>query len=1080
MTINLNKTQSELAQCRRDVEATQQRFKNIIEKNADGIVIVDQEGYVRFANPAAEALFGRPIEELMGKVFGFPVIVGETAELDLLRPDRTQAVVEMRVVATEWEHQPAYLASLRDVSARKQAEEALAWESKVNAILAKLSKAMISQSSFEEISYMVLAEAKKLTRSHFGYVGYIHQQTGYLICPTMTRDIWDECQVPEKSIVFKEFGGLWGWVLEHHESLIVNDLTQDERATGIPAGHIPVTRFLSTPAMLGDELVGQVALANAPRDYTQRDLNFVARLASLYALTIQRQRAKMALRASEQRYRLLFDSLQDGFALHEIICDENEQPIDYRFLEVNPAYERITGLKRAEILGKRVREVWPEVNEAWIQKFGKVALFGEYQRFEDTLFLDKDRKKSERRVEIAAYCPARGKFAALITDITQRKQAEEMRARMAAIVESSSDAIIGKTLGGIITSWNTGAEQIYGYTAEEVIGEHICIIYPSDCSDEIDHILTQIRQGQRVRNLETTRVHRDGHVIPMALSVSPIRNAEGEIIGASTIARDISQRKAAERALREAEQRLDTMLQTMVDGIIRVDADNNITYANRSAEEILELERDEATGYYKFRHPWRYVDTEGAPHPPDQTPLMIALQEGEKKTQEELGIVGPDGEKWLSVSAVPLRDHTGEIYGAVASFRDISERKQINAQLRKISRAIEQSPSSVVITNIDGAIEYVNPRFTQLTGYSQEEAMGQNPRILKSGNHSPAFYDELWDTISEGEEWRGEFCNLRKDETTYWESASISPIRNEHGVTTHFVKVAEDVTERKAMEAQLHDYTHHLEKLVDEKVQELEFERAKVIQTAKLAALGEMATGIAHELNQPLTAMLFDADYLKLLSENARAGKQPLDPDEIYQMGEDLEGDIERSRHIINHLRAFARTSPRGASTLNLNHTIKESFILVGERLKLHNVEVIFDLHPEPLLMLGKPNRLEQVLLNLISNAEYAMTEMESRVKEGRVKIASQDFRKQLRISTYRNGDAVVAEIADNGIGIPAHKHEHIFTPFFTTKPVGEGTGLGLSISYGIVKDIDGEITFESAENQGTTFILRFPALDNE
>ena len=214
MTINLNKTQSELAQCRRDVEATQQRFKNIIEKNADGIVIVDQEGYVRFANPAAEALFGRSIEELMGKVFGFPVIVGETAELDLLRPDRTQAVVEMRVVATEWEHQPAYLASLRDVSARKQAEEALAWESKVNAILAKLSKAMISQSSFEEISYMVLAEAKKLTRSHFGYVGYIHQQTGYLICPTMTRDIWDECQVPEKSIVFKEFGGLWGWVLE--------------------------------------------------------------------------------------------------------------------------------------------------------------------------------------------------------------------------------------------------------------------------------------------------------------------------------------------------------------------------------------------------------------------------------------------------------------------------------------------------------------------------------------------------------------------------------------------------------------------------------------------------------------------------------------------------------------------------------------------------------------------------------------------------------------------------------------------------------------------------------------------------
>ncbi|NBD36754.1 MAG: PAS domain S-box protein [Chloroflexi bacterium] len=1077
MTTNLNQAQSELAQCRREVEATQQLFKNIIEKNADGIVIVDQEGYVRFANPAAEALFGRSAKELKGTIFGFPVIAGETAELDLLRPDRTQAVVEMRVVATEWEHQPAYLASLRDVTTRKHTEEALTWESKVNAILAKLSKAMISQSSFEEISYMVLEEAKKLTRSHFGYVGYIHQQTGYLICPTMTRDIWDECQVPDKSIVFKEFGGLWGWVLNNRESMIVNDLDKDARSTSTPVGHIPITRFLSAPAMLGDELVGQIALANSSRLYTQRDLNFVSRLASLYALTIQRQRAKMALRASEQRYRLLFDSLQDGFALHEIICDENDQPIDYRFLEVNPAYEVITGLKREEIIGKRVREVWPEVKAGWIQKFGKVALFGEYHRFEDTIPTD----QSEHNVEIAAYCPARGKFATLITDITQRKQAEEVRARMAAIVESSSDAIIGKTLDGIITSWNTGAEQIYGYTAEEVIGEHICIISPPDCHDEIADILTKIQQGQRVHNLETERVRRDGQIIPVALSVSPIRNAKGKIIGASTIARDIRQRKAAEQALREAEQRLDTMLQTMVDGIIRVDEYNNITYANRSAEQILELKRDDATGHYEFKHPWRYVDNEGMPYPPNQSPLMIALRKGEEKTQEEIGIVGPGGEeKWLSVSAAPLRDHTRKIYGAVASFRNISERKQMNAQLRKLSRAIEQSPSSVVITDINGDIEYVNPRFTQLTGYSKEEAMGQNPRILKSGHHTPEFYDELWDMISDGQEWRDEFCNQRKDGSIYWESASISPIRNENGVITHYVKVAEDITERKAMEAKLHDYTHHLEQLVDEKVQELELERAKVIQTAKLAALGEMATGIAHELNQPLTAMLFDADYLKMLSDNAREGKHPVDPDELYQMGEDLESDIERSRRIIDHLRAFARTSPRGASTVDLNQTIKESFILVGERLKLHNVDVTLDLHPEPLLMLGKPNRLEQVLLNLISNAEYAMTEMESRVNEGLVKIEPEDFRKELHITTYRNGDTVVAEITDNGSGIPAEKHEHIFTPFFTTKPVGEGTGLGLSISYGIVKDFDGEITFESEENQGTTFILRFPALDEK
>jgi C4-dicarboxylate-specific signal transduction histidine kinase len=193
-------------------------------------------------------------------------------------------------------------------------------------------------------------------------------------------------------------------------------------------------------------------------------------------------------------------------------------------------------------------------------------------------------------------------------------------------------------------------------------------------------------------------------------------------------------------------------------------------------------------------------------------------------------------------------------------------------------------------------------------------------------------------------------------------------------------------------------------------------------------------------------------------------------------MGEELENDIDRSRRIINHLRAFARTSPKGASTIDLNQIIKDSFILVGERLKLHNIDVTLDLHPKPLLMLGKPNRLEQVFLNLVSNAEYALAKMAQRVEESDVK--REDFNKQLRIVTYRNGDTVVAEVTDNGCGIPSEKHEHIFTPFFTTKPVGEGTGLGLSISYGIVKEFDGEITFESGENQGTTFTLRFPTFD--
>ncbi len=170
----------------------------------------------------------------------------------------------------------------------KQSEETLQWQSEVESAVAELSTALLEPGSLEDISVDVLEQAKQLTGSAFGYVGYIDPETGYLICPTMTRDIWSECQVPDKDYVFETFGGLWGWVLEHREALLTNNLQDDPRSTGVPEGHVPIERFLSAPAIIDGELIGQIALANAGRDYTAQDLALVKRLASLYAFAIQR------------------------------------------------------------------------------------------------------------------------------------------------------------------------------------------------------------------------------------------------------------------------------------------------------------------------------------------------------------------------------------------------------------------------------------------------------------------------------------------------------------------------------------------------------------------------------------------------------------------------------------------------------------------------------------------------------------------------------------------------------------------------------------------------------------------------
>ncbi len=183
-----------------------------------------------------------------------------------------------------------------DISDRKQAEQALQWESEFNAAVAALSSKLMAEEPIEEISYLVLQYAQNLTGSQFGFVGYIDPNTGYLVCPTLTRDIWDICDVEEKDIVFKEFRGLWGWVLNNRKPLMTNAPGDDPRTSGTPAGHVPIQRFLSAPALIGDELVGQVGLANSDQDYTERDLKVAEGLAGLYAIAIHRKRGENELR----------------------------------------------------------------------------------------------------------------------------------------------------------------------------------------------------------------------------------------------------------------------------------------------------------------------------------------------------------------------------------------------------------------------------------------------------------------------------------------------------------------------------------------------------------------------------------------------------------------------------------------------------------------------------------------------------------------------------------------------------------------------------------------------------------------
>ncbi|WP_287155234.1 GAF domain-containing sensor histidine kinase [Candidatus Solincola tengchongensis] len=178
-------------------------------------------------------------------------------------------------------------------------QKALGWEREQNRALAELARVLLVSSDMEEISWKVLEYARKLTSSPFGFVGYIDIETGYLVCPTMTRDVWEQCRMPERDYVFREFRGLWGWVLRNRRPILTNSPSRDPRSTGVPEGHIPIERFLSVPALMGGVLVGQIALANSERDYVSSDLEAVSRLADLYAVAVMRMWSEREL----DRYR---------------------------------------------------------------------------------------------------------------------------------------------------------------------------------------------------------------------------------------------------------------------------------------------------------------------------------------------------------------------------------------------------------------------------------------------------------------------------------------------------------------------------------------------------------------------------------------------------------------------------------------------------------------------------------------------------------------------------------------------------------------------------------------------------------
>lgn len=370
--------------------------------------------------------------------------------------------------------------------------------------------------------------------------------------------------------------------------------------------------------------------------------------------------------------------------------------------------------------------------------------------------------------------------------------------------------------------------------------------------------------------------------------------------------------------------------------------------------------------------------------------------------------------------------------------RDVTTQRQTEQALRKVSMAVEQSPSSVIVTDVQGRIEYVNPKFTELTGYTAEEVLGQNPRILKSGETPVEEYRKLWSTITAGGVWRGEFHNKRKDGTLFWERASISPVRDASGTITNFVAVKEDITAQKTLEAQ---YLH----------------------AQKMEAVGRLAGGIAHDFNNMLSVIVGYTD-------SAMAELDPHDP--MYADLEQVRAAAFRSAELTRQLLAFSRRQTILPVVLDLGAQVAgmEGMLrrIIGEDI---NLEIRSQADVWPVFM--DPSQIDQVLANLVVNARDAMP------RGGRLIIEIGNIELTDEYAAIHAGCTpgcyVLLTVSDTGIGMDKDTLEHVFEPFFTTKGEGKGTGLGLATVFGIVKQNGGYINVYSETGHGSTFRVYLP-----
>ncbi len=629
----------------------------------------------------------------------------------------------------------------------------------------------------------------------------------------------------------------------------------------------------------------------------------------------------------------------------------------------------------------------------------------------------------------------------LLSNYILRESEEKYR----LIAENTADVITILDLNLRPMYVSPSVKSLRGYTAREAMNQQLNEVLTPESLKKVEQVFAHHMELEkdpkaapdRSEILELEEYHKEGYKIWVELAASIIRGKDSRATGILAITRDITERKQAELQLIESERKFRSLAESSPDNIMRYDAKGRLIYINRNMEQAVGIDLRSLIG----KKPVKHLDIE----PPKGflSKLKKVIETG-KPDEIEIEVQNPKGEiRTHHIRFAAERNNQREIIGVLAIGHDVTGRKRAEENLRNLSQAIEQSPVSIVITDVAGRIEFVNTTFTQITGYTYAEALGKHTRILKSGKTPLEQYSQLWETISSGGVWRGEFHNRKKNGELFWEHATIAPVKDADNVISHYVAVKEDITERKKLEAQLY-------------------------QSQKMEAVGQLAGGVAHDFNNMLGVII---GHTELAMQNATAD------DSLREHLKEILAASFRSAEITRQLLAFARKQTIVPKILDLNDTL-EGMLKLLRRLIGEDIDLVWLPGTNLWRVKMDPSQIDQILVNLCVNAKDAIGGV------GKVTIETQkvvlDDAYCADHKGFVPGEYVKLAVSDNGRGMEKQTLDKIFEPFFTTKGVGKGTGLGLATVYGIIKQNAGFINVYSEPGYGTTFRIYMPRHKDE